>query len=154
MEQERFTLKVVQDLHEIPDLRKVMSMQFYFKKTRFNQDPCAVIFAQRDCIIEFNFQTKETHKMCTFEVPLVRQPEFFTMNPDQSISVVAAIANGIYFNHNTRDQIDLDDLLQIKEIKEVIHAHEEGYFYVLANKYQERLGLFMIRIDEDNPSNH
>jgi len=36
----------------------------------------------------------------------------------------------------------------------VIHDHEEGYFYVLANKYQERLGLFMIRIDEANPSNH
>jgi len=103
IDQEKYTMTLHQNLHEIPDLRKVMSMQFYFKNTRFNQDPCSVIFAQRDCIIEFNFQTKETHKMCTFEVPLVRQPEFFTMNSDQSISIVASIANGIYFNHHTCD---------------------------------------------------
>jgi len=86
--------------------------------------------------------------MCHFEVPLIRQPEFFKMNQDQSISVVASTANGIYFNHNTRDQIDLDDLYQIKDIKAIIHDHEEGFFYVLANKFEDTLGMFMIRFNE------
>ena len=36
-------------------------------------------------------------------------------------------------------------------MKEIIYDHEDAVFYILANKYQEKLGFFIIRMSETNP---
>ena len=73
------------------------------------------------------------------------------MNSDQKISIIASQDDGIYFNHRTKEFVDLDHAYQIRSISEIIHDPEENYFYLLVNKHKEKLGLFLIRIDEDNP---
>lgn len=50
--------------------------------------------------------------------------------------------------------MDLDELFHISNIKEIIHDHEERVFYLLANKFKEKLGIFLIRFDENNPMEH
>ena len=52
-----------------------------------------------DKIFEFNYDKEETKEICTFEFPLTRQPEFYLMNNEQSISVSASNDDGIYYNH-------------------------------------------------------
>lgn len=76
------------------------------------------------------------------------------MNDNQTISIIASQDDGIYYNHSTRSFKDLDDKFKISNIKEIIHDHEEGAFYILANKYHEKLGLFLIKFDEHKPMNH
>ena len=49
---------------------------------------------------------------------------------------------------------DLDEHYQISNIKEVYHDHEDRVFYLLANKYQGKLGLFLIVFDEFDPRHH
>ena len=70
------------------------------------------------------------------------------------MSIIASIDDGIYYNHKTRLYVDLDEEFKISNIKEIIHDHEDRVFYLLANKYQEKLGLFMIRFSEANPQIH
>ena len=36
----------------------------------------------------------------------------------------------------------------------MIHDNEERCFYLLCNKYMERLGVFLIKFDEIQPENH
>lgn len=50
--------------------------------------------------------------------------------------------------------MDLDQEFGISNIKEIIHDHEDRTFYILANKYQEKLGLFLIVFDESDPTKH
>jgi len=43
--------------------------------------------------------------------------------------------------------IDLDEKFRMSNIKEMIYDEEDGSFYLLANKYKEKLGMFLIRFD-------
>jgi len=73
------------------------------------------------------------------------------MNNDQKISLIASQDDGIYYNHRSKEFIDLDHTYKIRNIAEIIHDEEENYFYMLVNKHKEKLGLFLIRLDEENP---
>jgi hypothetical protein len=76
------------------------------------------------------------------------------MSDDQTVCIVASQDDGIYYNFRTKYYLDLDNEYQISNIKEIIHDHEDRVFYLLANKYCEKLGLFIIRIHEKNPHAH
>ena len=39
----------------------------------------------------------------------------------------------------------------ISAIKEISYDHEDGLFYVLANRYQSSLGVFLLRFDAEQP---
>ena len=129
-------------------------MQFVFKITKGKRDPSTLIFAKMDQLMELNFDTEVTSVLYEYEVPLSRQPNFFLMSDDQTICIMASQDDGIYYNFRTRFYFDLDQEYRISFIKEIIHDHEDGVFYLLANKYEDKLGLFMIRLQETNPYNH
>ena len=50
-----------------------------------------------------------------------------------------------------KEEIDIDDAYDISAIKALIYDAEDNLFYVLANKYEERLGFFILRIQADHP---
>jgi hypothetical protein len=75
------------------------------------------------------------------------------MNDEQNVSIIASMDDGIYFNHRSKKQIDLDDEFKISAIKEIIYDHEDRMFYLLANKHESKLGLFLIKFSEKNPQN-
>jgi len=47
----------------------------------------------------------------------------------------------------------LDERFNVGIIKEIIHDEEDHCFYLVANKYDEKLGFFIIRMDEHDPLN-
>ena len=57
-----------------------------------------------------------------------------------------------YSKQQAQAFFDLDDTYKISDIKEIINDHEDECFYLVANKYQDKLGVFIIRFDEDDPN--
>ena len=48
----------------------------------------------------------------------------------------------------------MDTEFNIKSISELIYDEEDKKFYVLANKKNEKLGLYLVQFDEEEPSEH
>ena len=71
----------------------------------------------------------------------------------QDIMIIASNDDGIYKDIKKGIEIDLDDKFNIGNIKEIIHDEEDHVFYILANKFDEKLGFFIIRMDEHDPVN-
>ena len=76
------------------------------------------------------------------------------MNDEQNISIVASPSDGIYHNEETGEFVDLDNIFGIESIKQLIYDADENVFYLLCNKFQEKLGVFMIRFNENDPYKH
>ena len=78
------------------------------------------------------------------------------MNHDQTVIIIASSEDGIYYNFResrpNKKFIDLDEKYEISNIKEIIYDHEEKVFYILANKYLGKLGVFLLRFKQDDPS--
>ena len=57
---------------------------------------------------------------------------------------------------NSADQpeVDLDTFFNMGLMKEIIHDEEDKVFYILANKYDEKLGFFLLRMNDSDPSDH
>lgn len=73
------------------------------------------------------------------------------MSDDQSIAIIASSEDGIYFNMANGAWVDLDETYDIGSIKEIVHDDESRQFYMLANKHQGKMGVFLIKFHEQNP---
>jgi hypothetical protein len=62
--------------------------------------------------------------------------------------------DGIYYHHRKNKFVDLKEAFKVSSIKEIIYDSEARLFYLLANKYMEKLGVFLIKFDEDEPLKH
>ena len=49
-------------------------------------------------------------------------------------------------------EVDLDELYDIGAMKEIIYDFEDSVFYILANKFEEKLGFFILRMNEKDPA--
>lgn len=47
--------------------------------------------------------------------------------------------------------MDLDEWIGVTNIKEIIHDDEDKVFYMLCNKFQEKLGIFLVKFSESDP---
>jgi hypothetical protein len=84
-------------------------MQFYFKNIK-GREPYELIFAMQDSLITLNFEseTPEINTITRFTQPLNKQPEFFTINSDQTMSIVAGTDDGILYYYNSNEQLYID----------------------------------------------
>mgnify|MGYP001399871036 CR=1 FL=1 len=80
-----------------------------------------------------------------------RQPEFFQPDDMNFHVIVASPEDAIYIDAVKDEEVDLDEKFEIGAIKEIIYDRDEDDFYILANKYQEKLGFFIIRLDAKDP---
>ena len=126
-------------------------MQFTFENTKYEREPDTLIFARQHKIIKINIWTERVYDMATFDTPLTRQPDFFFLTKNQSIAVIASNQDGIYFNMDNGAWIDLDEYYDIGCIKEIVHDPEAGHIYFIANKYKSKMGVFLIRFNEQDP---
>ena len=62
--------------------------------------------------------------------------------------VISSQEDGIYKDINRGLEIDLDEKFNIGIIKEIIYDDEDHCFYLVANKFDEKLGFFIIKMDE------
>ena len=54
------------------------------------------------------------------------QPQFFKMNDDQSVMLVATDINGTYINMKTQMEYDLDEEYHITCLKQVMFDSDDG----------------------------
>lgn len=127
-----------------------MSFHFEFKEG-FERD--TILFAKIDEIFKFNFVTQIHETIYKFKTPLKMQPQFFLPNDNQDIFIIASPDDGIYLNINEDAEVDIDNEYQIANIKQIIYDNEDDVFYVLCNKYEEKLGFFVLKIRENDPYN-
>ena len=110
-----------------------------------------MIFADRQRIFELNFETEEFYTTVDLSSnPLNDLPMIFRMNNEQTATILCDTENCIYYNHRTRDLIDLDNLYQISRIKMVEYDEEDEVFYILANQFKMKFGLFLIKFDQND----
>ena len=76
------------------------------------------------------------------------------MSSNQAIAIVSSPDDGIYYKFNAKEFIDLDIKFKIGSINTIVYDNEEQHFYMLANKFNEKLGFYLIQFEEENPSNH
>lgn len=98
-----------------------------------------------------NYDDATIDTIYEFENPLLRQPEFFQMNHKQDVMVISSQEDGIYKDMRNGTEIDLDEKFNIGIIKEIIHDDEDECFYLVANKYDEKLGFFIVRMSDSDP---
>lgn len=79
------------------------------------------------------------------------QPVFFRTNNSQDIMLVASQEDCIYINLESDIEVDADNQYSVSAIKEIIYDYEDGVFYILSNKFQEKLGFFVFTIQEKDP---
>ena len=70
------------------------------------------------------------------------------MNDAQTVSVVASIEDGYYWHNETKTLVDLDQEYKVCNFKNVTFDSEDKLFYVIVNKYEEKLGVFLIKFEE------
>ena len=73
------------------------------------------------------------------------------MNNSQTASIVCDTEDCIYYNHQTKELLDMDVLYKINRVKEIVYDEEDEVFYILANMYNMKHGLFLVKFDEKNP---
>ena len=70
--------------------------------------------------------------------------------------MVANEEDGIFYNMTAKPGqdklIDLDEQFDICHIKQIIYDIDDQAFYILSNKYQKKIGMYLIRFDEENPT--
>tara|TARA_B110000285_G_C15126167_1_gene620389 strand:- start:1494 stop:1925 length:432 start_codon:yes stop_codon:yes gene_type:complete len=77
------------------------------------------------------------------------------MNDEQTIMITASPQDGIYLDLRDKkkcQEVDLDELYNIGSMKEIIYDQEDSVFYILANKFEEKLGFFIIRMQAKDPA--
>lgn len=65
--------------------------------------------------------------------------------------MAASQEDGLYVDTSTNYEYDLDREYEISVIKEIVYDEEDQLFYLLANKYMEKLGFFVLKIKEGSP---
>jgi hypothetical protein len=87
------------------------------------------------------------------KVALTKQPQYFKCNDKQEIFIVSSVNDGIYINKELNQEVDIDQEYNISNIMEIIYDDDDQMFYILTNKYEEKLGFFVLKIKEGNPYN-
>lgn len=59
----------------------------------------------------------------------------------------------MFVNTKLGVQKDIDELYGIGTIKQIVYDAEFRQFFIMANKYRKKLGLFIIKLEEEHPDN-
>jgi len=102
-------------------------------------------------VFTLDFMTGELETIYKFKEPLRVQPQFFTTNDDQSIIIVSSEIDTIYVDIPNQNEIDLDSEYEFSCIKEIIFDTEDDEFYIVCNKYRQKLGFYVMKMPEKRP---
>ena len=57
----------------------------------------------------------------------------------------------LYINKKKDTEFNLVEYYDIQNIKQILYDPEEKVFFILSNRFNERLGIFVLKIDENDP---
>ena len=79
------------------------------------------------------------------------EPVLFQCNADQKIFMVSSEDDAIYLNMNTDQEVDIDKMYQVDKIREIRIDQEDGIVYIIANRYKEVYGVYIVQFMENDP---
>lgn len=56
----------------------------------------------------------------------------------------------LWVNTKTKEECDIDDIYSLGAIKNILHVDDK--FYILANKFDRKLGYYLLELPEAKPS--
>ena len=128
--------------HEIKDQKMPLSTQFEFD---YYQENIIYVIDEAN-IWMYNYKTGDKDKLVSFKQHMIRQPDHFVMNEDQTICFVScSTVDSIFINLSTTKEIDFDMQFEATEIKAAINAN--GHFYIVANRIAGRYGVYVIQLN-------
>lgn len=88
-----------------------------------------------------------------FKEQLKRQPSTFDPTSKHEYFLIASPEDGLFLDmkNKTEDHFMKDN--EIESIKTCIYDEEENVYYVIANKYLDKMGFFVLKIDPKNSDN-
>ena len=98
-----------------------------------------------DQIITFNFISDKIDILYDFANDFTEQPEFFVFNENQDVCIIASTIDTLMINLNNFDEIDLDLIYGLKDVKKLIF--DDKYFYILANNKNGLMGNFLLKLE-------
>ena len=68
--------------------------------------------------------------------------------------MIASPEDGVHINlkQGNGKETNISKDYEIDAIKEVVYDAEESQYYILSNKFEEKLGLFILKLGEKDPS--
>ena len=64
---------------------------------------------------------------------------------------MASINDGIWVNIDSKEEVDLDMLFHVSDIRCIVYDSEDEKFYMIANRHKEIIGFYLIRFDAYDP---
>ena len=111
------------------------SLKFYFKNpnSKGKQEP-KLIFVDESKIFVLNYELDEITIQTDCSInPLSDIPTCFMMSSDQTVSIFCDSEDCLLFDHKNDALVDLDNLTDIQNIKELEYDPEENMFYIFGN---------------------
>lgn len=82
------------------------------------------------------------------------KPELFLLNDLQTSFVLASENECIFYDMDSDSYVDLDEKFKIGSIKQIMYDIDDHAFYILANKFEKKQGLYLIKFDQKQPHDH
>lgn len=95
--------------------------------------------------MKYNFLELKLDVHYKFENEIGRQPDFMAFDHSQSRAIIASTDDVLFVDIMKKTELDIDEKFLLGDIKSVLYMDKK--FYVLANKYQRKLGYFLLELD-------
>ena len=130
----------------LPEEFRSFAVVFEFKNDE--QDEC-VIFTNLNKIMKYNFKKEELTDLFDFKNDLRKQPNTIVFDSIQNTAIIASTDDVLWVNIKDADECDIDEAYNLGDIKSIIHVEDK--FYMLANKFDRKLGYFLLELPEKKP---
>ena len=98
-------------------------------------------------MMKFNYKSNELAQLYKFENQIGRQPDYVVFDEFQDTAIIASTDDVLWVNVTKKIEIDVDEKFQLGDIKSILYRNSK--YYVLANKYQRKLGYFLLELDQN-----
>ena len=78
-----------------------------------------------------------------------QHPDLLVFNLDQTVFIISSKSDSMMIDIVAKTQVDIDEQFGVHDFKALLY--DEGYFYLIANKRNDKLGFYLLKIDEKNP---
>jgi len=109
----------------------------------------SILFFEAHRLFKYNYLTEEVITVYEIQNKLEAQPNFGIFNHNQTKFIVTSSEDILYCDMKKSLEIDLDERENISSLQNIIQDNK--YFYILANKKESRLGMYLLKVNINDP---
>ena len=98
--------------------------------------------------MKYNFITETIEYIHLLKNQIRGQPDYFAFDDQQRCLLLASTDDALLIETHSGDEIDIDERYKIQFIR-AIKFHNNN-FYILANRFENRLGIYLIEFCSHN----